>query len=59
MIKGVVTVFGVLAILLLVAVGSWALWWIGKTFIRQYERWRRQREIEQLQRMAEKKNEPK
>ena len=56
MIRGVVTVFGTIAILIIAVVGAWALWWMVTMFIQQYERRKRQREIEQLQKMAEKKD---
>ena len=58
MIRGVAVVFGVLAILIISVVGGWILWWVGSRFIHQYARWKRQREIDQLQKMAGKKDGP-
>ena len=56
MVRGVATVFGVFAMLIITVAGAWALWWLSTTFIRQHARRKRQREIEQLQKMAEKKD---
>ena len=52
MIRGVAVVFGVLAILILLVIGGWILWWVGSRFIHQYERWKSDRDIAQLQKMA-------